>query len=101
LGKSFLTIHNLAHQGICFITTVLDNNLLKNLGFFDSLNLLEIGITYADCIAIVSPNYQKEIQTPEGGCGLDLVLRKSQKKLVSILNGIDQDYWNPARDPYL
>ncbi|MCL6756757.1 MAG: glycogen synthase [Candidatus Rhabdochlamydia oedothoracis] len=101
LGKSVLTIHNLAHQGICSINTLLDKDFLKGLGFSDSLNLLEIGIVYADCIAIVSSNYQKEIQTPEGGCGLDLVLRASQKKLVSILNGIDQDYWNPAKDPYL
>jgi starch synthase len=101
LGKSVLTIHNLAHQGICSINTLLDKDLLKDLDFSDSLNLLETGIIHADRIAIVSPNYQKEIQTPEGGCGLDLVLRESQKKLVSILNGIDQDYWNPAKDPYL
>ena len=101
LGKSILTIHNLAHQGICSIHTLLDKDLLKDLGFSDCLNLLETGITYADCITIVSPNYKQEIQTPEGGCGLDLILRESQKKLVSILNGIDQDYWNTAKDPYL
>lgn len=101
LGKSVLTIHNLAHQGNCSINTLLNKDLLKDLGFSDSLNLLETGITHADCIAVVSPNYKQEIQTPKGGCGLDLVLRESQEKLVSILNGIDQDYWNPAKDPYL
>ncbi|MDQ5956782.1 MAG: glycogen synthase [Candidatus Rhabdochlamydia sp.] len=101
--KSVLTIHNLAHQGTCSISTLfkLGKDLLKDLDFSDSLNLLETGIIYADCVAIVSPNYQKEIQTPEGGCGLDGVLREYQKKLVSILNGIDQDYWNPTKDPYL
>lgn len=101
--KSVLTIHNLAHQGVCSINTLfkLGRDLLKDLGFSDSLNVLETGIIYADCVAIVSPNYKQEIQTPEGGCGLDGVLRESQKKLVSILNGIDQDYWNPAKDPYL
>ena len=101
--KSILTIHNLAHQGVCSISTLfsLGKDLLKDLDSSDSLNLLETGIIHADCIAIVSPNYQKEIQTPEGGCGLDGLLRESQKKLVSVLNGIDQDYWNPAKDPYL
>jgi starch synthase len=101
--KSVLTVHNLAHQGVCSTNTLfkLGKDLLKDLCSSDSLNVLETGIVYADCVVIVSPNYKQEIQTPEGGCGLDLVLRESQKKLVSILNGIDQDYWNPVKDPYL
>lgn len=103
LGKCVLTIHNLAHQGICRISALskLSKDLLEGLGFSDSMNLLETGILYADRITIVSSNYAKEIQTPEGGFGLDPVLRDSQKKLVGILNGIDQDYWNPSKDPCL
>ena len=101
LGKVVLTIHNLAHQGICSLSALpkIDVRFLKNLP--DPLNILKMGITYADLITTVSPNYQKEIQTPEGGCGLDLVLRESQKKIIGILNGLDQDHWNPAKDPHL
>lgn len=100
LGKSILTIHNLAHQGICPSSASFKMDLLENPDS-DSVNLLKMGIIYADRVTTVSPNYKKEIQTPEGGFGLDLVLRDSQKKLVGILNGIDQDYWNPAKDPFL
>lgn len=101
IGKVVLTIHNLAHQGFCSLSALakVDSNLLDNLT--DPLNILKMGIIHADRITTVSPNYQKEIQTPEGGCGLDLVLRESQKKIVGILNGLDQEHWNPAKDPYL
>lgn len=100
LGKSVLTIHNLAHQGICPASTAFKLGLLENPDA-NPVNLLKMGILYADQITTVSPNYKEEIQTPEGGFGLDLVLRNSQKKLVGILNGIDQNYWNPANDPFL
>jgi starch synthase len=100
LGKSILTIHNLAHQGICPPSTSFKLGLSENPDS-DPINLLKMGILYADRITTVSPNYKEEIQTPEGGFGLDLVLRDSQKKLVGILNGIDRDYWNPAKDPFL
>lgn len=100
LGKSVLTIHNLAHQGICPSSASFKLGLLENPDS-NPINLLKMGIIYADRITTVSPNYKEEIQTPEGGFGLDLVLRDSQKKLVGILNGIDRDYWNPAKDPFL
>src|SRR5690606_1144671 len=42
-----------------------------------------------------------EITTPLGGMGLDAVLAGRGKDLVGILNGIDPDEWNPAKDPFL
>jgi starch synthase len=49
----------------------------------------------------VSPRYSHEIQTPESGFGFDGILRQRSSDLVGILNGIDYDQWDPARDPNL
>jgi starch synthase len=111
VGGTLLTIHNLEHQGKC-----LPQNLTRaGLRGEDYLtpekmqdpyqptliNLLKGGIEYADFITTVSPNYEKEIQTPQGGCGLNTVLTRHQNKLKGILNGIDTEYWNPEFDPLL
>ena len=56
---------------------------------------------YSDFVTTVSPTYEKEIKTAAGGFGLDPLLIKSEKKLKGILNGIDDEYWNPATDKYV
>jgi starch synthase len=53
---------------------------------------------FSDIVSTVSPTYAKQIQTPDYGCGLDGVLREKRDKLVGILNAIDYDVWNPAKD---
>jgi starch synthase len=56
---------------------------------------------FSRTITTVSPRYAQEIQTPEFGFGFDGILRHRADDLVGILNGIDYDQWDPARDPYL
>ncbi|HET7825611.1 MAG TPA: glycogen synthase, partial [Anaeromyxobacter sp.] len=69
--------------------------------FHDQLNFMKAGLTFADALTTVSPTYAKEILTPDGGAGLDPVLRHRRRELVGILNGIDVVEWDPARDPRL
>ena len=57
------------------------------------------GLSFADRITTVSPTYAAEICTPEGGMGLDGLLRARAAVLHGILNGIDDAVWNPAADP--
>jgi starch synthase len=52
-------------------------------------------------LTTVSPTYAGEIRTPEGGAGLAPVMNLRGADLVGILNGIDEDLWNPRIDPYL
>jgi starch synthase len=52
-------------------------------------------------LTTVSPRYANEIRTPEGGDGQDDVLRFRGADLVGILNGIDDQAWNPATDPLI
>ncbi len=105
--KTILTIHNLLYQGIGPIS------FLKKLGasqkqtqklassplFEKSLiNLLQVGIQYADWITAVSPSYAQEIITAKKGCGLHTILRQRKRVLSGIVNGLDEDAWNPEKD---
>ncbi|AUX20574.1 glycogen synthase [Sorangium cellulosum] len=109
LGRaaSVLTIHNLGYQGwfnkMQLPTTGLGWDQFHRfcLEAYDSLNLLKAGIYNATLVSTVSPRYAQEIQTPEGGEGLDGVLRDRGTDVIGILNGIDDAVWNPATDPHI
>ncbi|OGN56506.1 MAG: hypothetical protein A3D96_02795 [Chlamydiae bacterium RIFCSPHIGHO2_12_FULL_44_59] len=93
-----LTIHNLEYQGKCTVRD-LENIGCGPLAREHAVNLLEMGILYADAVIPVSPSYAEEILTPEYGFGLDPVLRQFAVKIHGILNGIDRKIWTPEKDP--
>src|SRR5256712_6284808 len=90
-----LTIHHLAEQGsfwgLDFRLTNLHERFftLNGVEFFGKLNFLKGGILFADKITTVSERYKREMQIPEYGCGLDVVLRENAFKLQGILHGAD------------
>ncbi len=105
IGGIVTTLHNLCYQGVCKPDKVLPAGFPKCPFLFDTakpkyLNLLKGGITYADLLTTVSPTYAQEIQR-EWGCGLEGLLKSRSEKLVGILNGIDEEIWDPTSDPYL
>ncbi len=107
-ARTVYTIHNLAYQGVWgsqdfYAWTRLPGETYYGAGLEHNgaINLMKAGIVNADAVTTVSPRYAWEITTPEGGEGLDGVLRSQQGKLQGILNGLDTDYWNPATDRYL
>ncbi|MCR5061730.1 MAG: glycogen synthase [Treponema sp.] len=101
---SVLTIHNLGYQGWypkdSYPALGLDWNLYYGGGFErnGSINLLQAGITCADMITTVSPTYAWEMQTAEGGFGLDGLLRVRSDVVRGVLNGCDLETWNPSTD---
>ena len=105
--NTVLTIHHLAEQGsfwgLDFGLTNLPERYFKPWGveFFGRLNMLKGGILHADKVTTVSDRYRREMLTPEGGCGLDIVLRENAHRLTAILNGADYTRWNPANDALL
>lgn len=101
---SLMTVHNLAYQG-SFVAdkmsiTGLDwkHFIYEEMEFYGRLNLLKTGLAFADAINTVSPTYAEEIQTPEQGCGLEMVLQHRSADVSGIINGIDGNDWNPAVD---
>lgn len=101
---SVFTIHNLGYQGIYgkhkFPATGLDWGNFYAAGFedYDSMNFLKAGLVSSDYLTTVSPTYAKEIQTPENGFRMDGILRYRTETIRGILNGVDTEVWNPAKD---
>lgn len=104
---TLFSIHNLAYQGICdrdmFSYAGLPESAFnpEEVEYYGRFNIMKSGIVYSDMVNTVSPTYAEEIKSPEFGCGLDGLLRKRSDVLVGILNGIDEDEFNPASDRYL
>ncbi|MDR0449651.1 MAG: glycogen synthase, partial [Treponema sp.] len=105
--SSVLTIHNLGYQGIYskdnYNYTNMGWDVFYNAGFEDwnMMNLLKAGIYSADKLNTVSPNYAEETKTQAHGFRLDGVLRYRSADYSGILNGIDTNVWNPAKDPHI
>jgi starch synthase len=104
---TIFTIHNLAYQGVFDQQTFDDLHLpyelwqLNGLEFYSQLSFIKGGLAYADKITTVSPRYAEEILLPEFGYGLDGLLASRSEDISGILNGIDEQHWNPGTDEYL
>ena len=102
------TIHNLQYQGVFgmdYVEDLLgfgwDAYTSDKLEFFGAASFMKGGLVYADELTTVSPTYAGEIQTAYYGERLDGLLRARKDSLTGILNGIDTDDYNPARDENL
>ncbi|OGI60923.1 hypothetical protein A2641_00860 [Candidatus Nomurabacteria bacterium RIFCSPHIGHO2_01_FULL_37_25] len=108
IASTFI-IHNIYYQGMfdhkhtseldyddgqSQVPSITDPRLLK-------INFMRRGIRYADVINTVSPNYAREITTPQYGEGLDQLLQERRSRLFGILNGINYENYNPETNPYV
>ncbi|NJL26704.1 MAG: glycogen synthase [Thermoanaerobaculia bacterium] len=106
--KTVLTIHNLAYQGM------FPADVLGNLGLAGEwqrfhggdlergvVGFLKTGLLHADVVTTVSKTYAREIQTEAHGMGLDGLLRARAATVLGIVNGIDDEVWNPETDEHL
>jgi starch synthase len=105
--RVLFTIHNLAQLGLASRDIVGELGLPPELfgpetgELAGQLSQMKLGIALADRITTVSPTYAREICTPVRGNGLEGFLVARRDRLVGILNGIDLETWDPARDPHL
>lgn len=106
-SASVMTVHNLQFQGytekwvLPFAGVPWETFKHDGLESFGKVNLLKGGLYHATKVTTVSPTYAREIQGRERGEGLDSVLRHRSPDLIGILNGIDEEEWDPATDPFL
>lgn len=106
--RTVFSIHNIRFQGRWILSEVRDVTGLpdsvftvKGIESYGESNYLKGGIVYADAVTTVSETYAQEIATPEGGEGLDGVLRDCGQKVSGILNGLDYDVYDPSKDSFI
>ncbi len=106
--KTVFTVHNLKYQGIhskSMIEDILDlpSEYMNDFGvlFHGDSNLLKAGLVYSDAITTVSKTYAKEILTEEYSEGLKDVLLSRKDDITGIINGIDENEYNPETDSYI
>jgi starch synthase len=104
---SVLTIHNVEYQGrfamdgwrwIGLPDAQRTADRFEDLG---GINFLKGGIAAADAITAVSPTYAREIQSPSGGHGLHGFFARRAASITGILNGVDEELWDPRTDKFL
>ncbi|MDR5800922.1 glycogen synthase GlgA [Caballeronia sp. LZ001] len=111
-AKSVFTIHNLAFQGNYALSLGaslgvpqkwLANALTdpQSIEFYGALSLMKAGIVHSDKVTTVSETYAREILTPRFGHLMEGVLQSCKDKLSGVVNGIDEETWNPASDPLI
>lgn len=101
------TIHNIAYQGNFaghrFSLLEIGNEFFtsESTEFYGAVSFLKTGLLYSDILTAVSPGYAKEILTGEFGHRMNGVLQARRDRLFGVLNGIDEEVWNPEIDPHL
>lgn len=102
--RAVLSVHNAGYQGHYPAAVLADIGLpatlynARQLEWYDRVNLLKGGLVFSDLVITVSPTHAHELRTEKGGFGLDGVFVSLRDRLVGIVNGIDQEIWDPARD---
>ena len=101
-SRTVFTIHNLQFQGIMPKEALhdlfnLDDRYfhIDELEFYGNVNYMKAALVSADKITTVSPTYMNEIQTDYFGEKLNGLLLKRKSDLLGILNGIDEDIYDP------
>lgn len=104
--RTMFTIHNLKYQG--HFSQELLKDLLgvgdsyftaEGLEFYGGGSCMKGALLYSDVITTVSESYAEEIKTAYYGENLDGVLRARAGDLFGIVNGLDNDFFDPMKDP--
>ncbi|MGH8000328.1 MAG: glycogen synthase GlgA [Brasilonema sp.] len=106
------TIHNFKHQGFAGVDTLWATGLNRESYYFQydklqdnfnpfALNFMKGGIVYSNAVTTVSPHHAWEARYTDIGYGLGHTLHQHQDRFTGVLNGIDNDFWNPEIDRYI
>ncbi len=99
-----LTIHNAQYQG--WMSWDKSNYLPEwdkwkwgLLEWDKTINSLASGVRCSSKVTTVSPGYLNELKYNANG--LEMLFEYEKGKCVGILNGIDEEVWDPATDTYI
>ena len=106
---SVFTIHNVAFQGLFspdvlrWIDIAPELYNPDALEFYGRASLLKAGTVFSNKVTTVSPTYARELLAPDFAFAFAFegILASRAADFTGILNGIDTDTWDPARDRFL
>lgn len=101
---SMITIHNGLYQGQFGFDKLhyfpeFDQTHVRLLEWDHQINSLAVGVKCASAVTTVSPSYLNEINNFANG--LESLFNLVRYKSKGILNGIDTQVWDPAKDKML
>ncbi len=102
-ARTVFTIHNIEYQGKMpneFMQDVIGvDEYWRNVLTYDNcINFMKSAIVMADKVTTVSRTYAHEIRHAFFAHGLQNVLNENFHKVEGIVNGINTDLYNPAKD---
>ncbi|MPY91302.1 MAG: glycogen synthase GlgA [Luteitalea sp.] len=106
-AATLFTVHNVAYQGLCASTWLPELGLgwelfhVGALEYWLHVSFLKAGLVFSDIVTTVSEGYARELLTHEFAFGFEGIFRNRREDFYGVLNGIDADVWDPARDPFL
>ncbi len=106
--RTVFTIHNIEYQGR-FGSDTVDQLFGLDRGWYDGgtlqmdgdVNLMKGAMLMADAVTTVSPTYAAQLREPSYAEGLESIVNAIGWKMHGVVNGIDTESYNPARDPAL
>ena len=104
--RTVMTIHNIEFQGEMDKSCIsevfgIPASHASIVEYNNNANMLKAGIEASHAVTTVSRTYAEEILNPYFAYGLEDILAKRRYKIRGILNGIDTDVYNPAKDSAL
>lgn len=101
--RTVYTIHNIEYQGKAdpeFLSYVLgiDEEWRNGATWNGMVNAMKSAIVFCDKLTTVSETYAHEIQYAYFAHGLESIIAENQYKTCGIVNGIDNNLFNPQKD---
>lgn len=101
--KNIYTIHNVEYQGIFGMENLgdlfgIDESHASELEYDGNINLTKGAIQLSDKVTTVSHSYCDNLKQPYCSRGLHHIIYRNENKLSGILNGVDNDFYNPMTD---
>lgn len=101
--KNIYTIHNVEYQGIYGMENLgdlfgVDGTYAHDLEYDGNINLTKGAIQLSDKVTTVSHSYCDNLKQPYCSRGLHHIIYRNEYKLSGIMNGVDNEFYNPETD---